>query len=91
MKTNSRFANKISNNGTSKVSAPTSTLIYIVAITNSDAAVQTLTFADDSDLGVLELPAGTAINFQAPIRCSSFTPSDADMSIIYYEARISTI
>jgi hypothetical protein len=86
-----RFANKISNNGTAKVSASSSKLIYIVAITNADTAVQTITFADDADLGVLEVPAGSALNFQAPIRCSSFTPSDDDMSIVYYEARASTV
>jgi hypothetical protein len=86
-----RFAHKISNNGTAKVSASSSTSIYLVAVTNVNTSVQTLTFADDSDLGVLEVPASSAISFQAPIRCLSFTPSHADMSIVYYEARISTI
>tara|TARA_Y100000310_G_C20471306_1_gene710184 strand:+ start:518 stop:793 length:276 start_codon:yes stop_codon:yes gene_type:complete len=91
MKTDNRFASKISNNGTAKVSAASGKNIYIVAITSADASATTLTFADDADLGVLELPAASAISFQAPIRCSSFTPSDADISVVYYEARLSTI
>ena len=87
MKTDNHFAHKISNNGTAKVSASSETYIYIVAVTSADSGATNLAFADDADLGVLEVPAASAISFQAPIRCSSFTPSDADMSIVYYESR----
>ena len=80
------FANKISNNGTAKISASTDCKILVTAVTNAHSAATTLTFADDGDLEVLETPTGS-IFFNPPIMCSSFTPSHAAMSIVYYEAK----
>lgn len=80
------FANKISNNGTTKVSASTDYKILVTAVTNAHTAATTLTFEDDGDLAVLEAPTGSII-LNPPIMCSSFTPSHAAMSIVYYEAK----
>ena len=74
---------KISNNGTAKISAPSGEKIYITNITNAHSGATTLTFADDSNLGVLELPVGY-MTLYSPIVCSSFTPGNAATSIGYY-------
>lgn len=77
---------KIANGGTSKVSPSESgQYIYIVAITSVNGASQTITFEDDSDLNVLEVPKNSNMSFAAPIRCKSFTPSDADISVCYIQ------
>jgi hypothetical protein len=81
------FANKISNNGTAKITATTGYKILVTAVTNAHSADTTVTFADDSDLGVLELPKETTLNLTTPIMCASFTPSNANMSVVYYEAK----
>ena len=74
----------IENNGTAKISAPTDRKIYITAITNSKGSATTLTFADDTNLEVLELPTNASLSFNSPIRCSSFTPAHAAISVAYY-------
>ena len=83
------FANKIANNGTAKISASSGFKIFITAVTCSDSSTATtLTFADDSDLGVLEVTKNAGfVGFNPPIMCSSFTPSDTDISVVYYEAK----
>ena len=86
MNNNTIPTTKISNNGTAKVSASSGTLIYITAVSNAHSSATTLTFADDADLAVLEAPVGS-ITLNPPIMCSSFTPSNAAMSIVYYEAK----
>ena len=80
-----KVSTKIANNGTAKISATTGTVIGVTAVTNAHSADTTVTFADDSDLGVLEMPLETTLNLTIPIRCASFTPSHADMSVVYYE------
>ena len=74
---------KISNNGTAKISAASGKKIYITAISNAHSGATTLTFADDSDLGVFELPVGY-VSLNSPIQCSSFTPGHAAVSVAYY-------
>ena len=86
MNNNTIPTTKISNNGTAKVSASSGTLIYITAASNAHSSATTLTFADDADLGVLELPVGY-ISLNSPIQCSSFTPGNAAVSVAYYEVR----
>ena len=79
-------ATKIYTGGTAKTSAGSGLSIYVVAVTNGNTGGQTLTFADDADLAVLEAPVGS-ITLNPPIMCSSFTPGNAAMSIVYYEAK----
>jgi len=81
------FANKIANNGTAKISASTDCKILVTAVTNAHSADTTVTFEDDANLGVLEVPKETTLNLTTPIMCASFTPSNANMSIVYYEAK----
>jgi len=85
MNNNTIPTTKISNNGTAKVSASSGTLIYITAVSNAHSGATTLTFADDADLGVLNIGANGSISLPCPIKCSSFTSSHADLSIVYYE------
>ena len=80
------FANKISNDGTAKITATSGYKILVTAVTNAHSAASTLTFADDADLAILEAPVGS-ITLNPPIMCSSFTPGHASMSIVYYEAK----
>jgi len=80
-----KASTKIANNGTAKISATAGTSIYVTAVTNAHSSDTTVTFADDSDLGVLEMPKETTLNLTIPIRCASFTPSNANMSVVYYE------
>jgi hypothetical protein len=74
---------KISNNGTAKISAPSGKKIYITLISNAHSGATTLTFADDSDLEVFELPVGY-VSLSSPIQCSSFTPGNVAVSVAYY-------
>ena len=80
------FANKISNDGTAKISSATGFKILVTAVTNTHSSATTLTFADDADLAVLEAPVGSII-LNPPIMCSSFTPGHTAMSVVYYEAK----
>ena len=77
-------ANLISNNGTAKVSPGTGLYLYIVAVTSVESAAQNITFSTDAALGVLEIPAASTLSLPFPIRCSSFTPSHADISVVYF-------
>ena len=78
-------ATKIYTGGTAKTSAGSGLSIYVVAVTNGNTGGQTLTFADDADLGVLNIGANGSISLPCPIKCSSFSSSHADLSIVYYE------
>ena len=54
-----QFSSYIANNGTAKISGDAGLQpinIYVTAVTNGNSAAKTLTFADDANLGVLELP-----------------------------------
>ena len=80
-------ATDLSTGGTTKVSAGTGLSIYVVAVTNGETSVQPLTFADDASLGILKIGANGSISLPCPIKCSSFTPGNAALSIVYYTAR----
>ena len=82
-----QFSSYIANNGTAKISGDAGLQpinIYVTAVTNGNSAAKTLTFADDANLGVLELPPESTLNLSFPIRCASFTPNHADVSVAYY-------
>jgi len=86
-----QFSNYIANNGTSKISGDATLQpinIYVTAVTNAHSADTTVTFADDSDLGVLEIPKESTLNLTSPIKCASFTPSNANMSVAYFVSNI---
>lgn len=80
-------ATDLSTGGTAKVSAGTGLSIYVVAVTNADPAAQSVAFADDASLGSLKLGINGSISLPCPIKCSSFTPSNAAVSVVYYTAR----
>ena len=82
-----QFSSYIANNGTTKISGDATLQpinIYVTAVTNGNSAAKTLTFSDDANLGVLELPPQSTLNLSFPIRCASFTPNHADVSVAYY-------
>ena len=86
-----QFSSHIANNGTAKISGDVNLQpinCYVTAVTNAHSSDTTVTFADDSNLGVLELPKESTINLTNPIRCASFTPSNANMSVVYYVSSI---
>ena len=80
-------ATDLSTGGTTKVSAPSGLSIFVVAVTNSDGSTQNVTIADDASLGILKIGANGSISLPCPIKCSSFTPGNAALSIVYYTAR----
>jgi hypothetical protein len=80
-------ATDLSTGGTAKVSASSGLSIFVVAVTNSDSSAQNVTFADDASLGILKIGANGSISLPCPIKCSSFTPGNAALSIVYYTAR----
>ena len=85
-----QFSNYISNNGTAKISGDATLQpinCYVTAVTNHGVD-STVTFADDTELGVLEVPASGSTSFPFPIRCSSFTPGSAKISVAYYVSSI---
>ena len=80
-----KASTKIANDGTAKISATAGSAIFVTAVTSAHSSATTVTFADDSDLGILEVPAASTLNLTIPIRCASFTPSHAAISVVYYE------
>ena len=86
-----QFSSHITNNGTSKISGDVNLQpvnCYLTAVTSVAVGSSTITFSDDANLGVLEIPGSGTISFPSPIRCSTFTPSHADLSIAYYVSSI---
>ena len=86
-----QFSNYIANNGTAKISGDATLQpinIYVTAVTNANTSAKTVTFADDANLGVLEVPPSSTLNLSSPIKCASFTPNHGDLSVAYFVSSI---
>jgi len=66
-----QFSNYIANGGTAKISGDATLQpinVYVTAVTNGNTSAKTLTFADDTNLGVLEVPPSSTLVAQSNVR-----------------------